>query len=161
MQEFWEQLEHLQDFGLPEASQDWGDRPCSLCPYWVKWKLVFRAWLTCSPPQTNFSLAILNVGAPAAGMNSAVRSAVRLGLIRGHKIYRVHEGFQGLARGQVSSRLMNLRTPVGFRWRENCQHFAVCRFFRWSGTVWQDGQAKAAHCSGPNGEETIYNSNHC
>ncbi|XP_075896310.1 ATP-dependent 6-phosphofructokinase, liver type [Nelusetta ayraudi] len=51
--------------------------------------------------ETNFSLAILNVGAPAAGMNSAVRSAVRLGLIRGHKVYRVHDGFQGLARGQV------------------------------------------------------------
>lgn len=54
------------------------------------------------PPQTNFSLAIINVGAPAAGMNAAVRSAVRLGLIRGHKVYGVHDGFQGLARGQVS-----------------------------------------------------------
>lgn len=54
------------------------------------------------PVQTNFSLAILNVGAPAAGMNSAVRSAVRLGLTYGHKVYGVHDGFQGLARGEVS-----------------------------------------------------------
>lgn len=51
--------------------------------------------------QSNFSLAILNVGAPAAGMNAAVRSAVRLAIIYGHKIYGVHDGFQGLARGQV------------------------------------------------------------
>lgn len=55
----------------------------------------------CSP-QTNFTLAILNVGAPAAGMNSAVRSAVRLALIHGHKVYGVHDGFQGLIKGEVS-----------------------------------------------------------
>ncbi|KAM9343337.1 ATP-dependent 6-phosphofructokinase, liver type [Pholidichthys leucotaenia] len=54
-----------------------------------------------SQTKTNFSLAILNVGAPAAGMNAAVRSAVRLGLIHGHKIYGVQDGFQGLANGEV------------------------------------------------------------
>lgn len=70
---------------------------------------------SCSLPQTGFSLAILNVGAPAAGMNSAVRSAVRLALIRGHKVYGVHDGFQGLARGQVSSRLIHECALVGFR----------------------------------------------
>uniref|UniRef100_A0A674NXM9 6-phosphofructokinase n=1 Tax=Takifugu rubripes TaxID=31033 RepID=A0A674NXM9_TAKRU len=51
---------------------------------------------------TNFTLAILNVGAPAAGMNSAVRSAVRLALIHGHKVYGVHDGFQGLAKGEMN-----------------------------------------------------------
>ncbi|XP_029700217.1 ATP-dependent 6-phosphofructokinase, liver type isoform X2 [Takifugu rubripes] len=51
--------------------------------------------------ETNFTLAILNVGAPAAGMNSAVRSAVRLALIHGHKVYGVHDGFQGLAKGEL------------------------------------------------------------
>lgn len=35
-------------------------------------------------------------------MNAAVRSAVRLALIHGHKVYGVHDGFQGLARGEVS-----------------------------------------------------------
>ncbi|KAM4558836.1 ATP-dependent 6-phosphofructokinase, liver type [Odontesthes bonariensis] len=55
------------------------------------------------PAQTesNFSLAILNVGAPAAGMNAAVRSAVRLALAHGHKVYAVNDGFQGLANGSV------------------------------------------------------------
>ncbi|XP_028249113.1 ATP-dependent 6-phosphofructokinase, liver type [Parambassis ranga] len=51
--------------------------------------------------QSQFSVAILNVGAPAAGMNSAVRSAVRLALAHGHKVYGVHDGFQGLANGEV------------------------------------------------------------
>lgn len=46
-------------------------------------------------------MAILNVGAPAAGMNAAVRSAVRLALAHGHKVYAVHDGFQGLANGAV------------------------------------------------------------
>uniref|UniRef100_A0A671Z3H3 ATP-dependent 6-phosphofructokinase n=1 Tax=Sparus aurata TaxID=8175 RepID=A0A671Z3H3_SPAAU len=52
--------------------------------------------------QSNFSVAILNVGAPAAGMNAAVRSAVRLAIAHGHKVYAVNDGFQGLARGVVS-----------------------------------------------------------
>ncbi|XP_077851603.1 ATP-dependent 6-phosphofructokinase, liver type isoform X7 [Macaca mulatta] len=55
------------------------------------------------PPKekSNFSLAILNVGAPAAGMNAAVRSAVRTGISQGHTVYVVHDGFEGLAKGQV------------------------------------------------------------
>ena len=52
-------------------------------------------------PQSPFSLAILNVGAPAAGMNAAVRSAVRIGICRGHTVYVVSDGFEGLAKGQV------------------------------------------------------------
>ncbi|KAK3543301.1 hypothetical protein QTP70_014038 [Hemibagrus guttatus] len=50
---------------------------------------------------SNFSLAILNVGAPAAGMNAAVRSAVRMALASGHKVYTVSNGFEGLADGEV------------------------------------------------------------
>ncbi|XP_062258435.1 ATP-dependent 6-phosphofructokinase, liver type isoform X1 [Platichthys flesus] len=52
--------------------------------------------------QSNFSVAILNVGAPAAGMNSAARSAVRLALAHGHKVFAVNDGYQGLANGAVS-----------------------------------------------------------
>lgn len=57
-------------------------------------------------PQSNFTLAILNVGAPAPGMNSAVRSAVRTALAHGHKVYAVNDGFQGLANEAVSSSLL-------------------------------------------------------
>ncbi|CAB1430711.1 unnamed protein product [Pleuronectes platessa] len=52
--------------------------------------------------QSNFSVAILNVGAPAAGMNAAARSAVRLALAHGHKVFAVNDGYQGLANGAVS-----------------------------------------------------------
>ncbi|CAO2608549.1 ATP-dependent 6-phosphofructokinase, liver type, partial [Lemmus lemmus] len=58
-----------------------------------------KAWRSWS--ESNFSLAILNVGAPAAGMNAAVRSAVRTGISEGHTVYVVHDGFEGLAKGQV------------------------------------------------------------
>uniref|UniRef100_A0A8C5RGB1 Phosphofructokinase, liver type n=1 Tax=Laticauda laticaudata TaxID=8630 RepID=A0A8C5RGB1_LATLA len=51
--------------------------------------------------QSNFSIAILNVGAPAAGMNAAVRSAVRVGICQGHTMYVVNDGFEGLSKGQV------------------------------------------------------------
>ncbi|NXW56252.1 PFKAM protein, partial [Eurystomus gularis] len=52
-------------------------------------------------PQSGYTLAVLNVGAPAAGMNAAVRSTVRIGLIHGHRMLAVHDGFEGLAHGQV------------------------------------------------------------
>uniref|UniRef100_A0A4W4HCR5 Phosphofructokinase domain-containing protein n=1 Tax=Electrophorus electricus TaxID=8005 RepID=A0A4W4HCR5_ELEEL len=49
--------------------------------------------------KSNHSVAILNVGAPAAGMNAAVRSAVRVGLAQGLRVYTVHDGFEGLLGG--------------------------------------------------------------
>lgn len=51
--------------------------------------------------QSNINLAILNVGAPCAGMNAAVRSAVRIGILQGHSMLAVHDGFEGLAQGKV------------------------------------------------------------
>uniref|UniRef100_A0A8C0BYB0 6-phosphofructokinase n=1 Tax=Buteo japonicus TaxID=224669 RepID=A0A8C0BYB0_9AVES len=54
-------------------------------------------------PKTNFNVAVLNVGAPAAGMNAAVRAAVRVGITEGHKMFAVIDGFEGFARGKVKS----------------------------------------------------------
>ncbi|NXW18869.1 PFKAP protein, partial [Circaetus pectoralis] len=51
--------------------------------------------------QTNFNVAVLNVGAPAAGMNAAVRAAVRVGITEGHKMFAVIDGFEGFARGKI------------------------------------------------------------
>uniref|UniRef100_A0A3P8TC12 ATP-dependent 6-phosphofructokinase n=1 Tax=Amphiprion percula TaxID=161767 RepID=A0A3P8TC12_AMPPE len=66
---------------------------------WNIYKLL--AFQKPAQTESNFAVAILNVGAPAAGMNAAVRSAVRLALAHGHKVYGVHDGFQGLANGAV------------------------------------------------------------
>ena len=47
-------------------------------------------------------------------MNAAVRSAVRISICRGHTIYAVSDGFEGLAKGQVSVRAPN--APQGSDW---------------------------------------------
>ncbi|XP_072535444.1 ATP-dependent 6-phosphofructokinase, platelet type isoform X6 [Salminus brasiliensis] len=52
-------------------------------------------------PQSNFNVAVLNVGAPAAGMNAAVRSAVRVGISEGHKMFAINDGFEGFYKGQI------------------------------------------------------------
>nr|XP_020635340.1 ATP-dependent 6-phosphofructokinase, platelet type isoform X5 [Pogona vitticeps]XP_020635341.1 ATP-dependent 6-phosphofructokinase, platelet type isoform X6 [Pogona vitticeps] len=52
-------------------------------------------------PKSNFNVAVLNVGAPAAGMNAAVRSAVRIGITEGHRMLAVTDGFEGFSRGLI------------------------------------------------------------
>uniref|UniRef100_A0AAQ4Q8X6 6-phosphofructokinase n=1 Tax=Gasterosteus aculeatus aculeatus TaxID=481459 RepID=A0AAQ4Q8X6_GASAC len=64
---------------------------------WNTYKLLAHI----NPPDSNINVAIVNVGAPCAGMNAAVRSAVRMGLIQGHTMLAVHDGFDGLAHGQI------------------------------------------------------------
>ncbi|XP_019363725.1 PREDICTED: ATP-dependent 6-phosphofructokinase, platelet type isoform X1 [Gavialis gangeticus] len=54
-------------------------------------------------PKSNFNVAILNVGAPAAGMNAAVRSAVRVGITEGHRMFAINDGFEGFAKGQIKT----------------------------------------------------------
>ncbi|XP_072541666.1 ATP-dependent 6-phosphofructokinase, liver type [Salminus brasiliensis] len=67
---------------------------------WNIYKLL--AYQKPAQDKSNYSVAILNVGAPAAGMNAAVRSAVRMGLAAGHRVYTVNDGFEGLANGAVN-----------------------------------------------------------
>ncbi|XP_016526979.1 ATP-dependent 6-phosphofructokinase, platelet type-like isoform X1 [Poecilia formosa] len=50
---------------------------------------------------SSFNVAVMNVGAPAAGMNAAVRSAVRVGITEGHKMFAVNDGFEGFYKGQI------------------------------------------------------------
>ncbi|XP_068266420.1 ATP-dependent 6-phosphofructokinase, muscle type isoform X2 [Nyctibius grandis] len=66
---------------------------------WNVYKLL--AHIRPPPTKSGYTLAVLNVGAPAAGMNAAVRSTVRIGLIHGHRMLAVHDGFEGLAYGRV------------------------------------------------------------
>jgi len=53
------------------------------------------------PGQKRFRIAVLNAGAPAPGMNTAVRATVRLGLDQGHIMLAANNGFEGLADGEV------------------------------------------------------------
>jgi 6-phosphofructokinase 1 len=53
------------------------------------------------PGQKRLRLAVLNAGAAAPGMNTAVRAAVRLGVDKGHTMLGVRNGFQGLITGDI------------------------------------------------------------
>ncbi len=53
------------------------------------------------PGQKRFRIAVFNAGAPAPGMNTAGRAAIRLGLDQGHIMLGVNNGFEGLAEGEV------------------------------------------------------------
>lgn len=48
-----------------------------------------------------YRLAVLNIGAPASGMNSAVRSFVRHAITAGCVCLGVQDGFEGLVMGMV------------------------------------------------------------
>jgi 6-phosphofructokinase 1 len=53
------------------------------------------------PGQRQLRLAVLHGDAPAPGMNTAVRAAVRLGIDRGHTMLAVQNGFHGLISGDI------------------------------------------------------------
>ena len=53
------------------------------------------------PGQKRFRIGVLNSGAPAPGMNTAARVAVRLALDQGHIVLGIRNGFEGLAKGEV------------------------------------------------------------
>jgi 6-phosphofructokinase 1 len=51
--------------------------------------------------QKRLRLAILNCGGPAPGMNTAARTAIRLGVDKGHIMLGVQDGFRGLVNGDI------------------------------------------------------------
>jgi 6-phosphofructokinase 1 len=53
------------------------------------------------PGQRQLRLAVLHGGAPAPGMNAAVRTAIRLGIDRGHTMLGVSNAFEGLIRNEI------------------------------------------------------------
>ena len=67
------------------------------------------------PDKKRFRIAVLNAGAPAPGMNTAARAAIRLGLDTGHIMLGVQNGFEGLIEGEVES--MNWMNVSGWATR--------------------------------------------
>jgi 6-phosphofructokinase 1 len=55
------------------------------------------------PAKKRFRIAVLNVGAPSPGMNTAARAAIRLGLDTGHIMLGVHNGVEGLIDGELEA----------------------------------------------------------
>ena len=52
--------------------------------------------------QRPYNIGVMNVGAPACGMNAAVRACVRLGLTQGYGVLGIRFGFEGLVQDNVS-----------------------------------------------------------
>ncbi|XP_069969388.1 ATP-dependent 6-phosphofructokinase-like isoform X5 [Penaeus vannamei] len=48
-----------------------------------------------------FNLGVMHIGAPACGMNAAVRSFVRNSIYRGDTVYGIHDGVDGLVEGNI------------------------------------------------------------
>jgi 6-phosphofructokinase 1 len=65
-----------------------------------------------APGQKRFRIAVMNAGAPAPGMNTAARAAVRLGMDQGHIMLGIQNGFDGFAKGEVSE--MNWMSVSGW-----------------------------------------------
>ncbi|KAF4117732.1 ATP-dependent 6-phosphofructokinase, platelet type isoform X2 [Onychostoma macrolepis] len=65
------------------------------------YKLLSHRKMDAEHPHSSFNVAVLNVGAPAAGMNAAVRSAIRVGITEGHTMFAVNDGFEGFSKGQI------------------------------------------------------------
>ncbi|HEU0291984.1 MAG TPA: 6-phosphofructokinase [Anaerolineales bacterium] len=55
------------------------------------------------PAKQRFRIAVLNAGAPAPGMNTAARAAIRLGLDEGHIMLGVRNGVEGLIDGELEA----------------------------------------------------------
>ncbi|MGV9713753.1 6-phosphofructokinase [Gordonia sp. NPDC003424] len=64
--------------------------------------------------------------APAPGMNTAVRAAVRQGLPRGYSALAVRNGFRGLRRGQVQE--MGWTDVSGWLNRPVCPQYLALHF---------------------------------
>lgn len=62
--------------------------------------------------QQRLRIAVLNAGGPAPGMNTAVRAAVRLGVDKGHILFGVQQGFEGLIKNDIQR--LNWMSVSGF-----------------------------------------------
>jgi 6-phosphofructokinase 1 len=54
-----------------------------------------------APEEQRLRLAVMNSGALAPGMNTAVRAAIRTGLDRGHTMLGISNGFRGFVDGEI------------------------------------------------------------
>ena len=57
--------------------------------------------------QSGCTLAVINIGAPAGGMSTAVRAFVRFSLFNGHSVLGIRDGIDGLLQDKVLSKLLS------------------------------------------------------
>jgi 6-phosphofructokinase 1 len=89
-----------------------------------------------------FRLAVVHGGGLAPGMNTAVRSAVRLGLDRGYDVLAVRNGFSGLRDGDVKE--MTWMDVTGWVWAGGAE-IGTNRYIPDAPAVAEIAQQIAAH----------------
>lgn len=55
------------------------------------------------PGRRRLRIGVMTASAPAPGMNTAVRAAVRIGIDRGHELFAIRDSFQGMIDGQIEA----------------------------------------------------------
>jgi len=71
-----------------------------------------------NPPekgQKRLRLAVMHSGAPSPGMNTAIRTAVRIGLDKGHIMLGIENGFEGFVKGEIKE--MDWMSVSGWSYR--------------------------------------------
>lgn len=63
----------------------------------------------------------MHIGAPACGMNAAVRSFVRNAIYRGDMVLGIHDGMEGLMSGNIK--------PMGKFFLARCEIFLIYKLF--------------------------------
>ncbi len=71
------------------------------------------------PDQKRYRIAVMHSGAPAPGMNTSVRAAIRIGLDRGHIMLGIRNGFPGLIDNEVEE--MDWMSVNGWASRGGCE----------------------------------------
>jgi len=71
------------------------------------------------PDQRRLKIAVVHSGAPAPGMNTAVRAAVRLGIDAGHVMLGVRNGFAGFIEGRIEE--LGWMSVRGWTTRGGCE----------------------------------------
>lgn len=80
------------------------------------WYMLSSTLTVCLFLQEGYNLAVMHIGAPACGMNAAVRSFVRNCIYRGDTALGVHDGVEGLLAGNVCIIVLSLET----QWQFDC-----------------------------------------
>ena len=99
-------VEKTQEVGKAIAEKDFERainlRSSSFKEAFSTLKTMVRALPRNNEPTTKrMRIGIINAGAPAAGMNTAGRTAIRLGLDMGHTMLGIYNGFEGMTHNQV------------------------------------------------------------
>ncbi|CAH8573435.1 unnamed protein product [Heterobilharzia americana] len=94
--------EAMKNFDFDHAVELRGTSFMNNLSTYIKLSKIERPRQSTRSSENNLKLGIVNVGAPACGVNAVMRGFARLGITKGFTVLGIHEGFSGLVNGEVS-----------------------------------------------------------